>query len=234
MAQTWAFGTLTSKDQASSGASTIVINKPASTADGDLLVGLVNGDPGQTQTGPAGWTQITGSPQSVGGGLKGSVWYKIASSEGASWTWTSSGGNYYVGCVGRWTGLQASPLDVSNGAVNANTTTVVAPAVTTTVTDDLVTRLVTTSNATTCTFASGTSRISIGSAGDLAVVYEQYQATAATTGTNTATAQANNMVAFTATFKQSTAAGLPPGLTGPSTEMSEASMTTASHAAMMR
>jgi hypothetical protein len=205
MAQTWAFGTSSVKDQSATGGTSMVINKPTSTADGELLLGFIMTDAANTITAPSGWTQFTGSPQSSAGSLKMAAYWKVAASEGASWSWSvGAGGNLWVGCVGRWTGLTATPHDVSNGTVQTTAATINAPTVTTTAADDLVARAVSTWNAATVTFASGTSRISTGSNGDLMKVYDQNQAAAGATGTNTATANnINEMAAFTGSFLQS-------------------------------
>lgn len=201
MAQTWAFGTSAVKDQSAAGGASMVINKPASTVDGDLLVAVIESSQGNTITPPAGWSAFTGSPQSIAASIQGHAYYKVASGEGASWSWGSTG-NLWVGCVGRWTGLTATPHNVSNGA-SAAALTVNAPSVTTTAADDLVVRAVLTFNATSVSFASGTSRISTGANGDLLVVVDQDQASAGATGTDTATANASNdMVAFTGAFFQ--------------------------------
>lgn len=208
MAQTWAFGTSATKDQ-SAGAASIVVNKPTSTADGELLVAYVTADDFAAITAPSGWTQFTGSPQSVSANLKGAAYYKVASGEGASWTWTTAGAKLYEGYVARYTGLTSTPHDISNGAAGSTgAATVTAPAVTTTAADDLVVRVAGTWNATSVSFASGSSRINAGSNGDLMILYDQDQAAAGSTGTNVATANTTNaMVAFTGAFLQSGGGG---------------------------
>lgn len=70
------------------------LTKPSGTVDGDLLVAchicVLNGTL-PSVTGPAGWTLVSGFPTDVSdGSFKGQlrVYYKQASSEGASYTWT--------------------------------------------------------------------------------------------------------------------------------------------------
>jgi len=204
----WAFGTSTTKDQTLSGATTIVQNKPASTVDGDFLVAFVNADGFGTITAPAGWTIFPTGGNQNSGSMQVSMYYKVAASEGASWTWSiGSGAKLYLGYVARYIDMSATPADVTAGA-SATASTINAPTVTTTVINDLVTRTCGTFNATSISFASGTSRINTGANGFLVVLADQNQAGAGATGTNLATANASNeMCAFTGAFKESVAGG---------------------------
>lgn len=74
---------------------TLVINKPASTVDGDLLVAVLSSSAARTVTTLSGWTLITNGTNTQ---CNTYSYYKIASSEGASYTWTfsSTGNNYGV------------------------------------------------------------------------------------------------------------------------------------------
>lgn len=66
----------------------ITLNKPASTADGDLLLVSIHMIADDITVVPSGWTLIR-STSGDAGIVK--TYYKIAATEGASWTWTSSG-----------------------------------------------------------------------------------------------------------------------------------------------
>jgi hypothetical protein len=73
------------------------VTKPAGTADGDLLIAVVCnyvGNGGDVTGVPSGWTQF-GTTQTwrVGNDTKARIYYKIANSEGASYTWTSNMGS---------------------------------------------------------------------------------------------------------------------------------------------
>ena len=95
------------------------ITKPASVADGDFLMAYLYVEDDVAVTLPSGWAQVAtvdhpGQPMDV------YVYWKVASGEGASWTWNhasawSQGGAYRV------TGApSSSPLD---GTATTNTGT---------------------------------------------------------------------------------------------------------------
>jgi hypothetical protein len=121
------------------GATTLVINKPTATAEGDFLVAgiTVNGGSGVTITPPSGWTLITRTNNGTNVGMASYRKFATAS-EPASYTWgfgasvvRASGG------ILRYTGVDtANPINVSGGATgNAPTAPfrVTAPAVNTSV-----------------------------------------------------------------------------------------------------
>jgi hypothetical protein len=203
VAQLWAFGTASSVQTAGT-VTSLTCNAPASLADGDLLVAVAMYDASSTLTLPTGWAHVTGSPQTTSPDLRASMIWKKASGEPSSYAFAVTGGGHiFTVAMARWTGIQASPFDIS-AAAGATASTISAPTVTTTATDDLVVRGVATWNATTVTFASGTSRVLAGTGGDLVRIADQNQSTAGATGTNVATANTGNeMAAFTAAFKQS-------------------------------
>jgi hypothetical protein len=208
MAQNWAYGSQSSVDHSSGGGNSWVISKPAGTVDGDLLVGFFSYLNAATLTLPSGWAHVTGSPAIVIVTAKYAFVWKIASSEPASWTFSTSGSNLgFVGLVVRYTGILAAPAPVA-GLATSTTSSVTAPAVTTLTADSLVIRAAFGDNATTLSFASGTSRALVGGSGDLIRVVDQDQVTVAATPTDVATANtANNMAAFTVAFKQTTVSG---------------------------
>jgi hypothetical protein len=83
------------KDVSSGRSSTgnVTINKPATLADGDLLVAVAWSDDSLVNpVPPAGWTQQGTSQSQTGIGV-GKVWRQVAASEPASETWTVTGGN---------------------------------------------------------------------------------------------------------------------------------------------
>lgn len=96
---------------------TITLTKPTGTTDGDLLIAMVgttNAAGITISTVPTGWTQIQ---KDDGGGSVPVVgtYYKIASSEPASWDWVlSSEGSEAGGCVIALTGqATSSPINAS-------------------------------------------------------------------------------------------------------------------------
>src|SRR5690348_4311235 len=70
----------------------ITLNKPTGTADGDLLIGVFTLDNGVEWTvNPptlSGWTALGGEISSTNDGGELYCLYKIAASEGSSWTFT--------------------------------------------------------------------------------------------------------------------------------------------------
>jgi hypothetical protein len=108
---------------ASTGAS-IVVTKPSGTVDGDLLIAVGRAGSGASVTAPAGWTTHasslgTGSP----------LWTKIASGEGASYTFTQTALATSKVVIVRVNGQASStPVDVAAGV--SGTAALVIPTVT--------------------------------------------------------------------------------------------------------
>jgi len=119
----------------------IAVNKPAGTANGDLLIGVVvTDDEAGTFTPPSSWTLINagtnGTVVTVG------AWYKIAGgSEPASYTWSWTNPQTVYAFIVRITGHDSSnPINVS-GFATGNSSTPTCPDVNTTVADALVLRI---------------------------------------------------------------------------------------------
>ena len=119
--------------------SSLVIGKPAGTVDGDLLIAIVSGeDDGATITPPAGWTQIFSLVSS--GGFQAVAWYRVASGEPASFTFTSTLSHEMDGGVMRYSNTHpTTPIDVSAAVEDFGNPT--APTVTTTVGNTQVLRV---------------------------------------------------------------------------------------------
>lgn len=105
------------KDVSSGRSSTtnVTVNKPATLADGDLMVAIAWSDDSLVHpTAPAGWVQ-QGTTQSQSGIGVGKVWRQIASSEPSSESWTVTGGNSAsIIWVLAITGFDtATPFDIS-------------------------------------------------------------------------------------------------------------------------
>lgn len=97
----------------------LAINKPSGVVDGDLMIAAFYvGHQSTTITPPAGWTEIQSTAQ---GSHQIATYYKIASSEGSSYTW-SVGASYLLrGGILRITGHTSSVIDVSTeNVVNDN------------------------------------------------------------------------------------------------------------------
>jgi hypothetical protein len=98
---------------------TVVITKPTGTVDNDLMVAVVEGYLPVTLTAPTGWLLVAG-PVADSTGLYSWCYQKVASSEGASYTWTWSGaGGALNGSITSFSG--ASRIDRWAYAVTSTT-----------------------------------------------------------------------------------------------------------------
>lgn len=107
---------------------TIVLTKPSGTVDGDLMVAVLAWDVGgsaKTLATLSGWTLIKSDPLTYGTGFAGfATYYKVASSEGASYTWTFSGTVTSWGATVRISGQNTTTaIDTSNSYVTTSVAT---------------------------------------------------------------------------------------------------------------
>ncbi len=137
----YAFRTASTAGNASG--SGLTVTKPSGTADGDLLVALayLESDTNTWSSVGAGFTALTAFTNT--GTFKMQMWWKIAASEPASWTWTPNTSGWRTVCVAAYTGATGSGagrVDVQGTAAQADGTNVNlnAPGVTTTVNHDLL------------------------------------------------------------------------------------------------
>lgn len=116
-----------SSNAAAQTASTFSVNKPVGTTDGVLLVAFqgTSVGVGTPPAAPSGWSML-GTRQSYNSGGGDLVcWYKVASSESASWTFNNATGgvspssNVYVAA---FSGPPASPPEGSSRASGSSTT----------------------------------------------------------------------------------------------------------------
>lgn len=84
--------------QNSSSGSTLVMDKPLGTADGDLMIALLTAGGGTVSgwTGPAGWNEVADS--TTGRPVNAAYW-KTASSEGTSYTFTAGTSRTLAGAI---------------------------------------------------------------------------------------------------------------------------------------
>jgi len=135
------FEEFTDAKLASNGTS-LTINKPAGTAEDDLLIAAVVIDGNNTDllSAPAGWSliNVAVSQNEVTLG----VWWKLAgASESNSYTFTWSANDQAYGWIMRFTGHDgASPIDANSNEIGSSATPS-SPSVTTTVDNALVLRL---------------------------------------------------------------------------------------------
>jgi len=164
----------------SAGATTTVITKPTGVVDGDFMLAGLTCPDDQTITPPSGWTQLATYDFQTDYRLR--LWYRRASSEGATYTWTTNAGVYTDGLIWRITGVLASgdPLDVAVGTATGDGTALSSPSITTVTNGAAVIQIGATSNdyttlaSTTLTerwddgmtiFATGSIQASAGASG---------------------------------------------------------------------
>ena len=100
---------------------TLTLSVPAGVQNGDLLVASVTDWPG-TLTAPNGWTRALLPSVNQG------VWYKIASNEPASYTWSGSASSTWSGVMDAFSGVNTTtPLDATPVAVEGAVASVVWP-----------------------------------------------------------------------------------------------------------
>lgn len=122
----------------STGNTGITLNKPAGTVNDDILIAAImsNGDWDPGFTIPSGWTEYTGIAI-ITWGAPGTgrfrVFWKRASSEGASWTWSWTGALGTSGAVSAYSGAVASgdPNDVAPSSAFGHDGAPTAPSITT-------------------------------------------------------------------------------------------------------
>lgn len=123
-----AFEFINSSSVESTGASSLVVNKPTNTSNGDIMFALVVNNYGTLTNTLSGWTRITTPDLSE----YYQLFYKVASSEGASYTWTHSSGSRLVSIVmvtyrGGFVG--SNPIDVVSTYSNVAGATIRASSI---------------------------------------------------------------------------------------------------------
>lgn len=174
-------------------ANSVVVNKPTGTVDGDVMIAVFNHATGTTDmalTAPAGWTVI--GTAGINGDLNGKAWYKVASSEGASYTFTSSTSNDGVIMIASYSGVNTTtPINTSAQNYPAATSATCSIAVTTTAANCMLVMIAIadTAAAETMTWTGSMTEFQDGTyaATFLVMAGAQEQTTTATTYTRVAT-----------------------------------------------
>lgn len=170
--------------------STLTITKPASVASGNLLFAAIayNGGTDSTVSTPSGWTFIATKDNGTTSGVR--TYYKVAGgSEPASYSWTITCGTFTPWASGgiiNYSGIKASPLDVSttNSGVGTSAST---NTVTTTAANDLVLHVYSTDADATFSTPTGTTELfDITNPGGVSASISVASEIKATAGTTTA------------------------------------------------
>lgn len=181
----------------SSNATNVTINVPAGISNGHLLLTAISIGGNAAFVAPSGWTQIYVNQNS--GGSVG-VWYRVASSEPASYNWSWGGGNSrrYSGYTVGYSGVDTTtPIDASGGqSVGGSATPITAPSISPTSTGTLLLFIAGAGNGVTYTQdAAMSERLDLwgssGGSGSSVTLAEQQLSASGPTGTRTATASDN-------------------------------------------
>lgn len=110
----------------SSSSTSAVISKPTNTADNDIMFALIKrGVQANPTTTPTGWA-LLGSADDVDSASRWFLYWKLAASEGASYTWEWAAAGRTGGTITTYRGgfNTASPIDVvsNTGYLTSNTT----------------------------------------------------------------------------------------------------------------
>ena len=155
---------------------TITVNVPTGTADGDLLILMVMSSSG-TWTTPSGWTVWLASANNR------AIYYRTASSEPASYTITQGSSTTASACM---LAYRNAAIDVMGTITAGNTSPNTATAITTTANNTIVFDYVA-SNDASLTFSTPAGYVSLASDSDATspsyALFYKTQATAGTTGT---------------------------------------------------
>ena len=134
--------TFVNKGAFASGVGALTVAVPAAYADNDVFLLFVESANEAIAT-PAGWTQVTNSPQFTGsaaaiGGVRLGIFYKVVTGAQSSVS-VADTGNHTTAIIMGFRGVDtATPVNISAGAVSAATTAMSLPSVTTTVVDTFV------------------------------------------------------------------------------------------------
>ena len=122
------------------GSSNFVVDMPVGRPDGDLYIAQIAQEGGANITGiPSGWTEITNRDMS--NNIRLATYWKIGSSEPATYTWQGSSSRKWLGAIHRISGADTSnPINASNDS-NGNSSNPNAPSVTTSVDNCFILRM---------------------------------------------------------------------------------------------
>lgn len=168
-----------------SGGTSLTINKPTGTANGDVMVAhVVVRTAGNTITPPSGWSLVLRKDSS--GSISTATYWKLAgSSEPSSYSWALGTSGEASGGIASYTGVNTiSPIDASNAQYNSGTSNVTNAGVTTFNANDMVVYAVGITTSTTVNVPSGFTQEWTGtsSTSTTSEMSDKLFATAGTTG----------------------------------------------------
>jgi Phage tail protein len=99
----------------STASTSVVVTKPTGTVNGMVMIALIAKDNQNAITPPSGWTLI-GTVNASGGNLQYAAYYRVASSEGANYTWSWTGSVRNSGWIGTYDDVETSPDPIDTSA----------------------------------------------------------------------------------------------------------------------
>lgn len=111
-----AYSVLNTQTNTASGSTSLAITKPTGISAGDILIAAINA-PNFTPALPAGWTALIGTT------LMSGAFRVVTGSEGASFTWTSSSTQNWVGIITAIRGVDQNLTSGSSSQVSGSSTT---------------------------------------------------------------------------------------------------------------
>jgi len=109
--------------------SSFTITKPVGTLDGDLMILYWSAQNTVVPNTLSGWTLLRSDSYDTAAETN-SVYYKVASGEGATWAWTTPSGTRAAVTVVSLFNENASPIDAQGFQGNAASTTITGPTLT--------------------------------------------------------------------------------------------------------
>ncbi|MCH7920070.1 MAG: hypothetical protein IIC50_19035 [Planctomycetes bacterium] len=122
------------------GSANFAVSMPSTRPDGDLYLAQISQEGGALiDSIPSGWTEITDSENP--GGVRFASYWKIGSSEPATYTWSGDPSKKWLGAIHRISGInKSSPINVS-GDSTGESSSPAAPSVTAAVDNCLILRM---------------------------------------------------------------------------------------------
>lgn len=182
----------TTNNTSGCGTQSVTVNVPTGTVNGDVMVvDVMYGGTTQMST-PAGWNLINNISNTNSASQMTTTFWRLASSEPASYTWTMPALVCWITGAVSYSGVnQSTPIDANTINMDNTGTSHIASAVTTTVANDIIVTFFNGYNATTPTWtppAGQTERIDANNASVRSIeVNDSTQAAAGSSGAFTAT-----------------------------------------------
>lgn len=194
-----------------SSTTSLQINVPAGTADGDLMFASINIAGAATITPPAGWSSFGSQP--VTNTIRNHCFVRVpAASEPANYTWTFTSNRNWGSIITLRGTATAAVVDVQSSSTGASTSAV-ATSVTTTLTGDMLVLVVSEQSSGTPTTPGGMTQRGLADTGfEAGAVFTELLGAPGATGTRTSTVANTNWLTQMFAIKAAAAATSQPSV----------------------